>query len=188
MRKWLENLLKGEKIYLSIVLALSTYLFITGYFYIRHLNQGEEFVPKIPESQNQLAVTVIPEVAETGGLVELRLSRDRQRSRELENLNQMLAIDQLSPELRRAAEQELWRLNQASSKEREMENLLRANGFEAILVTISTKNVTVVVSEKLNLEGANIIGSLAAEISGFGLEQVRVVEARAPLRGAQIAN
>jgi stage III sporulation protein AH len=82
----------------------------------------------------------------------------------------------LSDEVRKQAEEELWRLTQATARERELENLLKAKGYNESLVSISQRLVSIIIAKKLHSEEVKDIGRLAAEVTAFNLEQVQIVE------------
>ncbi len=173
MGRWLDAM-KKDKMYLSIVLALSCSLFISGYQYIRRINRMEP--EPLPVAERPKIQADAAAYSPGDRLLEVKLGRDRERSRELERMEALMAQSGLSDQVRREAEREYWRLTQAISKEKELENILKANGFDHCMVTVGSKHVTVVVGEKLTPERARSFGEYTAEVTGFGLEQVRIVE------------
>lgn len=173
MARWLDAM-KNDKMYFSIVLALCCSLFILGYQYIHRINQIEPApLPVVETPKAPIAATVY---SPDDRLLEVKLGRDRERSRELERIETLISQNGLSDQVRQEAEREYWRLTQAIAKEKELENILKANGFQNCMVTVGSKHVTVVVGGKLTPEDARSLGEYSAEFTGFNLEQVRIVE------------
>jgi len=173
MGRWLDAM-KKDKMYYSIVLALSCTLFLLGYQYIHRINQVEpDPLPVVEKPKISMDHTVY---SPDDRLLDVKLGRDRERSRELERIEALMSQSSISDQVRREAEREYWRLTQAISKEKELENILKANGFHNCMVTIGSKYVTVIVGGKLTPDKARSLGEYSAEVSGFSLEQVRIVE------------
>ncbi len=156
---------------LGIFIGIFAVLFWAGYRYIVQLN-----TVKTPPVNVAASAPEQPRSNPTDSLLDLKMERDRERSQELEQVQQLLDQIGLSDDVRKQAEQELWRLTQASAKEHELENLLQARGFAHCLVTIGKKLVTVVVDQQLQPQQASAIGQMAAEVSNLNLDQIQVVE------------
>lgn len=153
-----------------VVLGLFFYL---GYQYIGNVNS---FSPPI-SSPVQVQLTPAPSsYPANDSLLDLRLERDRERSQETERIQEMMDKSGLSDDVRKQAEQELWRLTQAVFKERELENLLKAKGFNESMVSVTPKMVTVVVNNKINAQQARIIGDLTAEVTAVPSDKVQIID------------
>ena len=100
-------------------------------------------------------------------LIRLKIERDRERSREVERIQDLLDKIGLSDQVRNEAEEELWRLTQCTSKEHELENLLKAKGYKECMVTISRKMATIAISGKLQDVDVKNIDLTTAEVTGF---------------------
>jgi hypothetical protein len=146
-------------------------LFWLGYHYIEILNRPSAG-PMAPPP-HVLSGSKQYQVGEP--LLEIEMTRDRERSREMEQLKHLLDRLNLGPEVRKQAERELWRLTAAAAKENELESLLKANGFENNLVTLSPNLVTVIIADKIHPEQVKLIGQLAAEITAYQLDRIRIV-------------
>jgi stage III sporulation protein AH len=146
-------------------------VFVFGYRKAGMINQ-----PKSVTKQEVLPVVVPKEYNANDSLLDLKMERDRERSQEIERIQGLLDKIGVSDEVRKQAEQELWRLTQASSKERELESLLEAKGFKESLVTICQKLVSVVISGKVQPEQAGLIGQVASEVTGFSLDQIQIIQ------------
>lgn len=111
--------------------------------------------------------------------VDLSLERERGRSRLKEELEKMLvtAGDDLSVKIKN----QLWELTLRAAMEKEVETLLAARGYRGNTVVIQPRAVTVVLKgADLASAQAAVIGQMAAEITGFPLEQIRIIERAGP--------
>lgn len=160
------------KIWLTIALVVFAGLFGFGFHHILLVNE--------PVSNSELkepAPLKIPrEYSPSDSLLDLKIERDRERSQEKERVQELLDQAGLTDEIRKQAEQELWRLTQAVAKEQELETLLKAKGFQESMVTINPKIVTVVVAGKIDAGNAGTIGQVASDVTGYELDQIEVVE------------
>lgn len=162
---WVIN---DSKYWAVILLVVCGIMFRYGYRQVIQANQNIVPPPVIPP---------VPREYNPGdSLLDLKIERDRERSREVERIQSLLDKIGLSDQVRSEAEEELWRLTQCVSKEHELENLLKAKGYQECMVTISRKMVTVAVSEKLQTTDVKNIAITAAEITGFNLDQVQIME------------
>jgi stage III sporulation protein AH len=158
-------------IWMVVVVIAMAGLF--GYGYYRAIPAE---IPKLPSVKEPAPLNIPREYSPNDSLLDLKIERDRERSQEVEQVQDLLDKIGLSDEVRKQAEQELWRLTQATAKEHELENLLKAKGFNESLVSISQKLVSVIVAKKLQQNEARDIGQLAAEVTAFNLEQIQIVE------------
>jgi len=164
---------KKKRLYFLLVITVSLGMFYLGYRHICRINHPPRSTVSLPVMP---VVAAKPAAPAADSLLEIKLVRERERSRETERIQEILERVGLSDDLRKQAEAELWRLAQATAKETELENLLKANGFAECLVTIGEKLVTVILGEKLNAEQAGEVGRFAAEVTGTELEQIQIVE------------
>lgn len=124
---------------------------------------------RVPE-ENPAVVVTAPPVE-----VDLSLAREKERSRLKEELERMLvtAGDDLGEKIKN----ELWELTLRAAMEKEVETLLAARGYRGNTVVIQPRAVTVVIKEaNLSPAEAAAIGQITAEITGFPLEQIRIIE------------
>jgi hypothetical protein len=148
-------------------------LFWLGYYYIETLNRPSAKPMALPAQP--LAPPVQRQYRVEDPLLEIKMTRDRERSREIEQIHNLLDRLNLGVEVRKQAEQELWRLTEAVAKENELESLLKANGVKNCLVTLSPNLVTVIIADKIDPEQVKLIGQLAAEVTAYQLDQIRIV-------------
>lgn len=165
----------GRNLWRILYVVIFLGLMWAGYHYISLINTP----PPETENEKPVVAPVIP-VEETvdpaDELLELKLERDRERSRDAEEVQALLQKENLSSETRKQAEQEWWRLSRAAAKERELENLLKARGYPSTMVTITQKMVMIVLAGKLDPSKAGAIAELAVEVTGIGLDRIEIVE------------
>jgi membrane glycosyltransferase len=147
-----------------------------GYATLSQAAAGQGNTTQSPEVKEPGPLKVPREYNPSDSLLDLKIERDRERSRETEQVQDLLNKVGLTDETRKQAEQELWRLTQATAKERELETLLKARGYQESMVTISPKLVTVVVVGQLDPGKANEIGQASAEVTAYSLDQIEIVE------------
>jgi hypothetical protein len=108
-------------------------------------------------------------------LTELRLAREKERSRLQERLEMLLVT--ADEENKRIIHDQLLTLTNRSSMEREVENVLTARGCRGAVVVAHDQSVTVVVKGMtLDAAAVSAIGELVAEVTGYSLEQIRIIE------------
>lgn len=106
---------------------------------------------------------------------ELRLERERTRSRQTEALQQA-ANDVTSPaEERDAARARLQQLWTQTLREAELEHLLEAQGYIAVVV-LSGDRVQVVVDALLDATAATRIGELVGRVAGVRRQDISIVD------------
>ncbi len=138
--------------------------FMGGFFWACRRPDRE---PKVPP----VAVTVAP----LSQQVDFRWERERERSRLKEELERML--ETAGGDLKAQIEKELWELTLRGNVEKEVESLLAARGYRESTVVIHPQTVTVVIKGRnLTPAEAAAIGQLTAEVTGFPLDKIRIVE------------
>jgi stage III sporulation protein AH len=158
-----------------LVLVLAG-LFSYGYHFAAVHGTVSTEAPKLPPVKEPTPLNIPREYSPNDSLLDLKIERDRERSREVEKIQELLDKVGLSDEVRKEAEKELWRLTQATAKEHDLENILSAKGFRETLVSISQKLVSIVVAKKLQPDEVKDIGQLAAEVTAVNLEQIQIVD------------
>lgn len=164
-------LITENKYWVFILVIISGIMFQYGYRQVSRANQS----PIPPPVKNP--VPSVPREYNPGdSLLDLKIERDRERSREVERIQNLLDKVGLSDQVRNEAEAELWRLTQCTSKEHELENILRAKGFKECMVTISRKMVTIAIAGKLQADDVKNIATTTTEVTGFNLDQIQILE------------
>jgi stage III sporulation protein AH len=170
MKELMDSVSK-HKFGIVILVLLLTGMFTYGYYRVIPTE-----TPKLPPVKEPSPLNIPREYSPNDTLLDLKIERDRERSQEVEKVQDLLDKVGLSDEVRKQAEQELWRLTQATAKEHELENLLKAKGFSNALVSVSQKLVSIIIDKKLDVNDVRDIGQLAAEVTAFNLEQIQIVE------------
>jgi hypothetical protein len=181
---WIEK----HRLALFFGLMGAAALFWYGYRWISHpdpvfmgfnaglATTGPAAAGQSPEIKEPGPLKIPREYNPSDSLLDLKIERDRERSRGAEQVQDLLNKVGLTDDTRKQAEQELWRLTQATAKEHELETLLKARGYQESMVTISPKLVTVVVVGKLDPGKANEIGQATAEVTTYSLDRIEIVE------------
>jgi|GEM_PF-623418 len=108
-------------------------------------------------------------------LTDFRLTRDKERSRLQERLEELLIS--ADPDISKNIQSRLVELSTRSHKEKEVESLLLARGYNHVAVMLYEHGVTVLVKD-ISLDAGVVaqIGELAARITGYPLDQIRILE------------
>ncbi len=166
-----------EKMGLIIGIIFFASLFGWGFWSMVQLQEpAEVIVSKLPTEPKPVVVAEKNNEAKQSSLLDLRLERNRIRSKELEELQQLVLQTELSAETRKQAESEILQLTQRTSREQELENLLKAKGFGEAVVTVGQQIITIVLRQKLDGQKAALIGDLAVQMTGFSPEKIQIVE------------
>jgi hypothetical protein len=163
--------MKDNKYWVIIFLLVCGVMFRYGYQQVIRANQSP-----VPPRIKKPVPSVPREFNPGDSLLDLKIERDRERSREVERIQNLLDKIGLSDQIRNEAEEELWRLTQSTSKEHELENLLKAKGFKECMVTIGRKMITVAITGKIQADDVKDIALTTAEVTGFGLDQIQILE------------
>lgn len=106
---------------------------------------------------------------------ELRLERERQRSRQAELLQATAQDASVSEARRRQAHDQLLTLWQLEGREAEIEQLLRAQGYTGVVV-LSFNGAHVVVDGVLDAAAASLIGELVHRTAAVPREAITIVD------------
>ena len=155
-----EGTLSRPGLLVTAVIAVS---FTTGFLLAGYWEN------RVPDERPALIVTTPPVE------VDLSLEREKERSRLKEELERMLVT--AGDDLEEKIKNELWELTLRAAMEKEVEALLAARGYRGNTVVIQPRTVTVVIKgADLTPAQAAAIGQMTAEITGFPLEQIRIIE------------
>ncbi len=111
-----------------------------------------------------------------------RLERERQRSRQVELLRQLIDDPATQPAQRQSHQEQLLRIWRQAEKETQAEQVLKARGYQDALVILSDNGANVVVPVVLTREEAARVGEAVARAVGLSQEQVIIVDAATPRR------
>ncbi|MBU5437549.1 SpoIIIAH-like family protein [Tissierella sp. MSJ-40] len=88
--------------------------------------------------------------------IEYRLSRDKLRAGLVDRLNNIVNNNNTNDEMRTEAQKEIIKIGNISEKELQVEGLIKAKGFDDVLVFLTDKDVKVVVSSE-NLSEQDVV-------------------------------
>jgi stage III sporulation protein AH len=108
--------------------------------------------------------------------IEYRLERDRTRSRQLELLQNIVEDPNSVAETRQEAQQKILQISNYLEQELQLENLIKAKGFEDAVAFIQPHSVTIVINQT-NFEDSEIttIADLATNITSQSLENIFII-------------
>lgn len=140
-----------------------------------------DWVKTTPEPQKPIVLEVTPPAKpavqiEQKNLVSFRLDRDREQSRQRERLQELLLAAESGTEWAKRVESELLTLERRINFEHELENLLATRGYPEAAVSVNDGAITVVVDKKLEPEQVNLIGQWAADVTGYPIGQIRIID------------
>ncbi|HSH36384.1 SpoIIIAH-like family protein [Schnuerera sp.] len=78
--------------------------------------------------------------------IEQRLSRDKLRAGLIDRLNEIVNNDNTNDEIRTEAQKKIMKIGELSEKELVIEGLIKAKGFEEVLIFLTDENAKVIVS------------------------------------------
>src|SRR5690606_37991974 len=101
--------------------------------------------------------------------IEQRLSRDKLRANLIDRLNEIVNNDNTSDEMRNEAQKKIMDIGEVSQKELLIEGLVKAKGFDDVLVFLTEENARIVVSAD-ELTEQDIAKILEVVITETGLD------------------
>lgn len=108
---------------------------------------------------------------------DLRLERERGRSRREEMFKDILADPSTQPDLRSAAQRELWRMTRLAALEDEIEGFLRARGYRSVVVMLQDSEASIMIQapKVSDAEIAEMAG-VVSRMAGIPSENIRIFE------------
>jgi stage III sporulation protein AH len=109
---------------------------------------------------------------------EYRMDRERARGMQVELLRELMASSSTGEDTRKMAHEQFLRISNNISKEMELENLIRARGFQDAAVFLDNESVTVVVQpgEKMTADAENdAIAELVSKSTGVAENNVIII-------------
>lgn len=110
--------------------------------------------------------------------VETRMNRERARGIEMETMREVLASETADEEVRKAAHERLLDLSGKVSQEMELENLIRARGFQDVAVFLDSNTVTVIVQPGKDMAAdaeSTTLAELVARATGVPEDGIIVI-------------
>ncbi|MDD3653719.1 MAG: SpoIIIAH-like family protein [Desulfotomaculaceae bacterium] len=131
-------------------------------------------------SAEDSAISNSPVVRESPDFfVDYRLERERTRGQRVEWLREVFNNENSSDETRQKAQESLLSISNCMAKEVEMENLMKANGYEDSVVLVDDRFVTVILPvDSLSTSETNRLSSLVARGTGVDMSNVVIVPKR----------
>lgn len=108
--------------------------------------------------------------------VEFRMERERTRSQQVEWLRQIINNPNSDTDVRKDANHQLLRLTREIGREMEIESLVRAKGYEDVLVFLFENSAMVIVkAPSLKAEDVSRIGDIVARATGFKMDAISIM-------------
>ncbi|MEG6615896.1 SpoIIIAH-like family protein [Peptococcaceae bacterium 1198_IL3148] len=108
--------------------------------------------------------------------IEYRLERERTRGQQVEWLREIINNENADAETRKKAQEQLYTISQNIGKEMEIENLIRAKGYQDAVVLLQDKVATVVVRSKaLATDDVAKIAELVSRNTGISLQNIVII-------------
>lgn len=104
------------------------------------------------------------------------LERERNRARQWEFLQELLADPHLSAAQRQEIQKKLMELTERWSLEIELENTLALNGFQDAVVLLAEEGASVLVGTILTGEQAMLLGDLVARVSNLPKTSIVIMD------------
>lgn len=191
--------LDRKKILLAVLLLLGIILCVAGFSGLAEKMLGLEDNPSTaatvtlshPESGgaagdmgsgeatviDQAIVNDVDNRGDSSYFVEARMSLEQARGKEMETLREVLASE-ADEEVRKAAQERMMMLSSKISQEMELENLIRAKGYQDAAVFLDSDTVTVILRPGKNMVGDTdntTIAGLVSKTTGIPEEGVIVI-------------
>lgn len=109
--------------------------------------------------------------------IEQRLSRDKLRANLIDRLNEIVNNDNTSDEMRNKAQKKIMDIGEVSQKELLIEGLVKAKGYDDVLVFLTEENARIVVSadELTEQDIAKILEVVITE-TGLDASNIKIME------------
>jgi hypothetical protein len=107
---------------------------------------------------------------------QFKLQVAKSRSRKIEELNELLAKDDLSMDSRRAKEEEMSRLMGAGAQENAIEEMLISKGYGPVLAAFDGEQVKVYFRKELKLVNVVTIGQFIADKADISIDKIVLVQ------------
>lgn len=109
--------------------------------------------------------------------VDYRLERDRLRSQEADYLREIINNPNASQESKEKAQKDLIALAEKVEKEMNIENLIKAKGFEDAVIILSGDSANVIVkAEGLSTKEVAQITDIVTRTTGLSMDKITIVE------------
>ena len=132
---------------------------------------GEEIDDLSKETEDTIEETISQEgnLSSKNYFIEQRLSRDKLRAGLIDRLNEIVNNDNTNDEMRAEAQKKIIEIGNISEKELTIEGLIKAKGFEDVLIFLTDGNAKIVVS-KGELSEQDVVKILDVVVSETNLD------------------
>ncbi|MBE3583755.1 MAG: SpoIIIAH-like family protein [Limnochordaceae bacterium] len=128
------------------------------------------------EGRQETGQAAVPALGQLDFFARYRMDRERARSQQLDLYQKMVGDQSLTPASRQEAQQALLALASGQERETDIENLLRAKGFQDALVILDNRGATVVIpDQEMTPEKAAQIGELVHRVAGTPLDEISIL-------------
>ncbi len=175
---------KKQIVLASLVLALGAAVYLNWQFAgTNKLPVGEDSkeTSELGAAQlvnNAYLETVTDPLKQRGAkssLSEARENRQNSRDEAMELLDEVLESVDADPDAKKSAVEEASAMAQNILKETNVENLLKAKGFEETVAYITPEECSIVVSGQLQDTDLLIVQEIAMEQTGYSADQIKIL-------------
>ncbi|WP_243152879.1 SpoIIIAH-like family protein [Sporotomaculum syntrophicum] len=141
------------------------------------LNQSENGEVDAAGDAGQASLNAPENTADGSYFVEARLSLEQARGKEMETLREVLNSE-TDEDVRKTAQERMMQLSGQVSQEMELENLIRAKGYQDAAVFLDSDTVTVILRPGKNMASEtdnSAIAELVAKTTGVAEDGVIVI-------------
>lgn len=134
-----------------------------------------------PKEDNNVGEEKVEKIAGEGYnfFVEYRLERERTRGQRVEWLREVINSDDSNAETKQKAQEDLMAISENMTKEIDLENMLRAKGFDDAVVRVDGRTVTVIVAAgSLAEKEAAVIKELVSKATGMDIQNIIIITKR----------
>ncbi len=169
---------RGKKILWNLLIMV---MVIAALVYVFRVDEGfDNNSEVISEGESSFGQVVLVEPVTVRTIPtkfsEYKLERERMRSRQVELLQNFAYDVDTDKERKEQAQADLQAFIEKISRETEIENLLKAQGYLDALVLLDREAITVVVPVTLVRDEAARIGELVQRLTGIRLEGITIVD------------
>lgn len=172
----LQNWLTVALVVVCLAAGAAVYVFPSGGGVSKKAAAAKPVIGSAPIADAASTVQKEPDA-----FADLRLERERGRSRREDLFRRIVSDPSTQNELKTAAQQELWRITRLAALEDELEGVLRAQGYPQVVVLLGDNDATVMVrSNRLEASDVSMIAGIVSRMAGVPQESIRVYERSEP--------
>jgi len=167
-------MINGKKmINLTILALISAVLFLFAFFYPFHNQDKDSVKEKSSPSQPHSTPSVTPK---KDFFIEYRCDRERLRSWQFAFLTKIMQDPSLDSAAKKEINGRLMKLNEMAEEELNIENMLKAKGYQEAMVIVQEDYVDVIIRDKaLFSADVQAIGEIVVKNTGVNLENVVIL-------------